>query len=79
MNDFQASAGMEGAGWPLGLFEYRGIEFDGDVAGVEAEGFQERQDGEILGHLTRLAIDYNVHRKNRTQVSESGGSRCVLQ
>ncbi len=57
MNDFQAGAGVEGADGPLGFFEDEGVELDGNVAGVEAEGVQEGQDGAAVGHVARLAIN----------------------
>lgn len=63
MNDFQAGARVQGAEGPLGLFDDQSVEFDGNAAGIEAEGFEEGQYGAGVGHLTRLAIDYNVHRK----------------
>jgi hypothetical protein len=72
MNDFQAGAGMEGAEGPLGFFEDERVEFDGNAAGVEAEGFEEGGNGEVVGDLTGLAIYYNVHRKPDGEVGIEG-------
>ncbi len=78
MNDFQTGAGLERAVRPLGLFHDLGIQFDGDAAGVQAEGFQQLEHGDAVSHLAGFAIHYNPH-GNNTQGAVLGPNRCILQ